>query len=444
MKSIVPAVPLLCLAFIAGSPVAAAETETAALQGELTLVLQGLSDDADGGSLQLMVSRLSDGVLASAEHATAGAEIVMTVPEEPSLVTASYVGGSPPKVLQANLGMLSAGVQAGGTAQLQFGPPTPSPPRKSYPLYPPERGKAIGFNGDEFRATGPGVEGTGRVYMDYIVVTLAQAACSDDDDSYVIVESANPRSMAQLQAEIELQQGPEFDPASRITPRWIQWTHIVRGSLQYGSGGWTADLRIEDRSGTAIARATMTTPGVDGLLDVLDRASLALVEQLCGRGDGEWVGTVDVYFKGDGADDKVTVTGGSSVRCVLKRGDDGLATCDVSRQGTIRGEDTTLTTKGGGQVRVKIDVEGDDTTTTVKVGPFKTRTTASLTMVIKTENGGSYTVSNSTEEDMPDGGWEFSGPGSAGDRRTGNWTSPDGYTTAAWDLRHTGQGGNRQ
>jgi hypothetical protein len=153
-----------------------------------------------------------------------------------------------------------------------------------------------------------------------------------------------------------------------------------------------------------------------------------------------WEGTVNVAFEGRGPVGPGTVTVNSSVKCVLKREDSGLATCQVSTHGTIDGEDTKSTTDGGGPVRVKIDVSGGGLykPTTVKFGTFKIKTKTSLTMTMKTEKGGSYTVSNSVEQDQQDGGWEFvgTGPENTEKRRVGGWTSPDGFTKVTWDLTY--------
>jgi hypothetical protein len=293
----------------------------------------------------------------------------------------------------------------------------------------------IGYNVDEFEVAGPGVEGTGRGFMDYAMVTLQQEACSDGDNSYEIVETANPRCMAALEAEIELQQDPAFDPATRITPRWIQWTHIVRGSLQYGPSGWTADLRVEDRSGRVVARVAKTTPGSDGALDALDRAALALSDQLCGRSRGAWVGTVDVEVNAQLEEGWSSV---SRVNCTMKRSDAGMATCNVTTHGAIQGEDHTMVRQGGGSVRVKIGVRGDENSTTIQFGSFSYKETTAVTVTQWTEDGPGPTLSNTTEEEKQDGGWDFTGasPGSTSEHRVGQWKSPDGFTTATWDLTY--------
>jgi hypothetical protein len=143
------------------------------------------------------------------------------------------------------------------------------------------QGTAIGYNPDDFTATGPGTDsGVARGIAQMVVTTLAQFQCPDGDSPYIVVESANPSGMAAIEAELQLQADPAFDPGTRVTPRIIAATHLVKGSFTIDGNGATVNLRIEDRSGNVVARATANS-SAETFWEAVEDAARALAAQLC-------------------------------------------------------------------------------------------------------------------------------------------------------------------
>jgi hypothetical protein len=344
----------------------------------LALDIQGVPAPGQGGDLLLRLVRLSDAVLSIGYVGSPASHITLAPPQDASLIVATYFGGRAASTLSASAGVRASGGQPAAAPvqiNLQPAPAGSAPGRSPYPMTPPAKGRALGFNVDEFIATGSGVEGTGRGFMDYVVTVLSQWQCEENgDDSYFMVESANPRSMAALAAEIDLQQSPAFDPSTRITPHWIAWTHIVRGSYTGSPGGGTASLRVEDRAGNVVARATARTSGDEWGLYALDRAAMDLSDQLCRRRYGsDWAGTVtiteDASVSGGGISGKRAM----NMDCHLD-GRDATATCKIDFSSSVKSSEGSGSEKGQGVVPCSIQVTLTDDKLQLDVGMFRLNT----------------------------------------------------------------------
>lgn len=91
-----------------------------------------------------------------------------------------------------------------------------------------------------------------------VVVDLAQASCPEGaGTSFAVVETANPGSMKLVEVELALQASPGFDPATRVTPRFIRPTHMLKGQLAIGPDGSVATHWLEDGQGNVVASGTV-------------------------------------------------------------------------------------------------------------------------------------------------------------------------------------------
>jgi len=115
---------------------------------------------------------------------------------------------------------------------------------------------------------------------DIAITTLGEVQCPDSDSPYMVVSTENPRDMEAIKGELELQKDPAFDPASRVTPRLIAATHLLKGSFTIDGDRAIANLRIEDRSGNVIASATGEASMAD-FWKAVDSAAKALAADLC-------------------------------------------------------------------------------------------------------------------------------------------------------------------
>jgi hypothetical protein len=263
-----------CLSLLIGSP--PAQTRSAV---ELRVALKGLPEETSGGVLLLCIVQLENGKVTEIRREDPASEISVDAPAGPLALEATYVSSSADVVLE---GSAVTSEDKSVEITMESASSAASPGRSSLPTYPPAEGMAVGYNPADFTATGPGAEpGMGPAFARVVITELSQAPCAaGDSPPYQVVESANPRGMALIEAELELQADPSFDPAERITPHIIEATHLVKGTFSVGEDSIIAELRVEDLEGEVIAQATASGP-IESPFEAIEDAARSLADQLC-------------------------------------------------------------------------------------------------------------------------------------------------------------------
>jgi hypothetical protein len=263
-----------CLSVLGGSP--PAETRPGA---ELRVAFTGLPEDTRGGVLLVCLIQLMDGTVTRIFREDPASEISIEAPERPLAIEATFLSESF-EVLEGSA------VVTWGEDAIEIAMASPdeasSPRRSNLPTYPPDEGMAIGYNPADFTATGPAAEpGLGPALAEAVVTGLVQAPCAEGEaPAYRVVESANPRGMALIEAEIKLQQRPEIDPRTRGTPHIIAATHLVKGTFSAGEDTFIAELYVEDLEGEVIAHARASSPA-DSWFEAVETAARSLADELC-------------------------------------------------------------------------------------------------------------------------------------------------------------------
>ncbi len=342
--------------------------------------VKGLPAGADEKQVLLKAIRLRDGLLVSSARDPADSDVNLQVPAAPLILAGTYLTLSPRQWLEGSTASYPAGPGSEDAAlplrmlDGRRNTTAQAGTAKGLPAYPPERGKAIGYNPDDFTVSGPGAEPwMGRALAEGVAIDLAGDQCSGEgDNSYVVVESANPRAMALIEAELALQHGPGFDPRSAVTPHIVAATHLVRGGFTITADTFTADLCLVDRAGRVVAEASNTGP-IANFWDTIDRAARALARDVC-RGR-EWEGSISVE---DHASATVPNPGSNqggatsqsdlSVNCTFK-GTKG--TCSVSSSSTLSGNGVTIQSSASGTASTYAAVWVSSGTVLVRIGMFQ-------------------------------------------------------------------------
>jgi hypothetical protein len=268
---------LICsLSLLIGSP--HAEGNPVA---ELRIVFKGLPQGVSDGVLTLCIIHLEAGKVTEITREDPTSEMSIDVPAGPLVFQATYFSSSSDVFL---MGMGSGFTVGDDSIEIVMGssPSDLSPDQGSLPTYPPDEGIAIGYNPADFTATGPGAESRlGEGFAGVVVTELSRSPCAASDSApYQIVESANPKGMALIEAELKLQADPSFDPASKVTPHIIAATHLVKGTFDMGDESIVVDLRVEDLEGNAIAHAT-ASGSIDSAIETVEEAARSLADELC-------------------------------------------------------------------------------------------------------------------------------------------------------------------
>lgn len=126
----------------------------------------------------------------------------------------------------------------------------------------------------------------GKGLADMIVTDLVGSRC------YVVVEWER-RDL--LLAEIRLQQSRWVDPSTRVTPRWIQPTIFVEGSVSTTESSVSWNIRMREIASGRIIGSDRGTAGAgasffDAELALAKRLRKQLEQELCGRFTGQFSG----------------------------------------------------------------------------------------------------------------------------------------------------------
>lgn len=249
--------------------------------GELRIIFKGLPEGDSYAVLVLSMIHLEDGMVTEVVRADPPSEISVDAPEGRLTFRAMYFS---PVSRVYLLGTGTDSTLGDGAVEIIMRSPQLDPAPDPSPLqtYPPAEGMTLGYDPVDFIAEGPSSEPWwGEALAGVVITALSQSHCADSDVApYQIVESANPKALALIEAELELQADPSFDPASRVTPHIIAATHLVKGSFRLGADSLVADLRVEDREGNVIAHAAVSG-SVDSLIETAQEAARALADQLC-------------------------------------------------------------------------------------------------------------------------------------------------------------------
>lgn len=249
----------------------------------LRILFKGLPDDTSDGELFVLMAHPDAGTMTEIRRESPEHEMTVEVPEGSLVLHATYLASSPGSCL---IGLVSDTVIGDTSIEIVMKRPPyyDNPAPDTLPTYPPDEGMAIGYNPADFTIEGPSAEpGLGEA-LSYVVLTdLSQALDKvSGAPPFMLVESANPKGMALIAAELELQAGPEIDPESRVKPHIIAATHLVKGSFRLGTDSLVADLRVEDLEGNIIAHAAVSGP-LDSLIETTAAAARALADQLGDR-----------------------------------------------------------------------------------------------------------------------------------------------------------------
>jgi hypothetical protein len=347
---------------------------------EFLVRIKGLPPDEAEAVLLLRSIGMQDGAILASLRDYPASEISMEAPAVPSLIGAVYIAASPAAALQGY-----SHAATGGSAQVPLqAPAAPSSMvATSLPTYLPTDGMAIGYNPYDFTATGEGIEPWyGRALADCVIVDLVQAQCPPGGGaSYVVVESANPKFMPFLEAELALQARPEFDPATRIKPRIIRPTHLLKGHIDIGSPTTVATLRLEDAAGNVVS--TVTASGDYELFwDAYTEAVSKLAKKICAP--KPWTGTVTMTLTRESRDrnsagQEIRASGSANLSCRLT-GDETNATCTYSSHDVMTGSGGSLTfDKSAKDAATTVVVTLTDKELKLEIGSLKVTVTPSAT-----------------------------------------------------------------
>ena len=398
---------------------------------DLQIRFKGLPAGEGDNILLMETIRLQDTVVSMAVTDSAYPEIYSAVPAEPSLFVARYFSFSPPLLLEG-----SAGIRKENSVNVTMNAPITGgyPAHGTLPTYPPDRGITIGYNPADFTVTGPDyiVDAfKGGALADLVTVDLVMSRCSDDSSTpYEVVESANPRIVAIVEAEIALQSSPLFDPATRVIPHFLAATHLAKGSANFDQGNVIINLRVEDRQGHVKAQANVSGPE-DNFSEMIDEAVSSLANQICtGETElGDWSGILKVESSGsytgkftqDPGAPTASISGTMFMECRVAG---TISTCHITGGGKISGRDGSLEVEVNDTVEPDITIQLAENMITIHIGLF----TYSQTVKYADQLG--QKTDTVTEQG---GGWTAEGAaGSDLGRQSGIWTSEDFSIT--WEL----------
>ena len=251
------------------------------LSPELRVIFRGLPENTSDAVLLLWVIRLEDGRVSEVWENEPAPEMSIEAPSGPLTLWAAYFCPSADILLEGTASVSGDESVEVAMEELRSAPPAEG---SSLPTYAPDEGMAIGYNPADFIVTGPDAEPwMGEAFAHLITTDLVRAPCAESGEApYQVVESANPKGMAHIEAEIKLQSGPDLDPASRVTPHIIAATHLVKGIFSMGEGRIVVDLRVEDLEGEIIVQAS-ATGSADTPIKTIEEAARSLADRLCGR-----------------------------------------------------------------------------------------------------------------------------------------------------------------
>lgn len=131
-----------------------------------------------------------------------------------------------------------------------------------------------------FKGSGPHAH-MGKGLADMVITDTV--ALAPPDCQLVVVEW---EKRALVQAEIERQQGPEFDPASRVQPgRMIDPRFFVEGSVGTNEAGITWSLQVRDsKTGRIVSKDDGSAEGDAILTSASDGIARRLIQKLCRQG----------------------------------------------------------------------------------------------------------------------------------------------------------------
>jgi hypothetical protein len=409
----------------------------------VTLELEGLPENLPGKTA-FRVFDVGTGMVTEqmVEDASTEAYIEATSPH--SLVQATYVSPKPAQLFEGFLGITLKDETV--TLPMRNLLASPSPfqtqafkpllkPQGNHTYYPPDKGKAVSYNPDDFTISGPGTwPKLAKGLAAAIDGTLVNSACDNPgDNSYIVVVSADPQARGYIEEELDLQQRPEFDPASRVKPHLIGATHVMNGSFTFTEDSITATVNLVDlATGKTVQTTTRTGKfgeNLEGMFATLDQAAKDLSDEMCR--EKPWKGSLsaEVHKSTEiqNADPKKPngrATLDVSITCSLDGTD---MTCNGSYANTITGDGVAFTDSGSGSSEVGGSVGFNaDGTFSVHIGSFSVPTKATLTT-----DGGTTTAEGSATI----GGWQGRAKAMNGPNQSGTSKDPnDPDVTVTWSV----------
>lgn len=401
----------------------------ASSERDLAISLTGIPSNVMSTRLMVRAIDLGSGVVKAIFSDEFSSLIDMTVPTRPILIVASTMSLTNRTRYQGMAGLYAGdsldlalkqdGARAGSMAS-----------RGIFSQAPPRRGKAIGYSPDRFSASGTGNDkGLGKGLMDLFVANMVeQSTCYDNDSdaSYVMVETANPEKMADIEAELSHHGDPAFDPETTVESNMIEPTHMGQGTITDNGTTVTVSIQIVDKDGNVVSSVSKTGPS-SALFDTIGKATGELAEKMCK--EKEWKGTIGVemhtsVFVPNADPDKpgASISGDMSVHCQVTGSD---ADCTVHYSDSITGEEGSSSTQGSGIVETGATVSVSGDTVIVEVGLFNLPVTSTSSL-----GGGKHTAQSSIQM----GGWRAEGKAQP-DPDSQNGSAREGDMVFTWDLK---------
>jgi hypothetical protein len=139
----------------------------------------------------------------------------------------------------------------------------------------------IGYNPADFVVTGEIGFGP-KSFVRIIITDMMGNSQSGGKESFTISELMNPDAMALIQAELDLQKSPYFDPNSRVNYNPTPVTNILKGQMRVTADTISAQLSLEDLKGNVILSSTKTSTFKNEYedLNVISSAAIDLADKI--------------------------------------------------------------------------------------------------------------------------------------------------------------------
>jgi len=396
---------------------------------DLAISLTGLPANVESTRLMVRAIDLKTGAVKAIFSDELSSTINMTVTSEPLLIVASTISLTTPERYKG-ITSLYAGETLDLTMELDGAKAGEPASRGIFSHTPHRREKSIGYSPDRFSASGTGNDkGLSKGLMDLFISNMVeQSTCydNDSDSSYVMVETANPEKLADIEAELSHHGDPAFDPETTVESNMIEPTHMGQGTITDNGTTVTVSIQIVDKDGNIVSSVSKTGPS-SALFDTISKVTGELSSQMCK--EKEWKGTIGVeehtsIFVPNNDPDKpgASISGDMSVHCNVTGSD---ADCTVHYSDSITGAEGSSSTQGSGIVETGATVSVSGDTVIVEIGLFNLIVTTSTSMA-----GGSHTGRSTIQM----GGWRAEGK-ALPDPNNQSGSTREGAMVFSWNLK---------
>lgn len=403
--------------------------DSASSERDLAISLTGLPSNVGSTRLMVRAIDLSTGAVKAIFSDELSSPVYMTVPSDPLLMVVSTMSPRTPERYQG-MTSLYAGESLDLTMKLDGAKAEAPASRRIFSQTPSRRGKAIGYSPDRFSASGTGNDkGLSKGLMDLFVSNMVeQSTCydNDSDSSYVMVETANPEKLADIEAELSHHGDPAFDPETTVESNLIEPTHMGQGTITDNGTTVTVNIQIVDKDGNVVSSVSKTGSS-SALFDTISKVTGELSAQMCK--EKEWKGTIGVeehtsIFVPNTDPEKpgASISGDLSVHCNVTGSD---ADCTVHYSDSITGEEGSSSTQGSGIVETGATVSVSGDTVIVGIGLFNLLVTSTSSF-----GGGSHTGQSSIQM----GGWRVEGK-ALPDPNNQSGSAREGDMVFSWNLK---------